>query len=290
MIKYTRLYEFTLPTDNVGGFVVWRYAGNAEDIIDADDNVWEAATISDDGPSQSGEAISDMLTITCSNRLTIPGLFRFSPPSRVVGIRVLEANYDEKPEAANDAGVVDAPPPRSLHVVDFRVIYDGEVEQCGFPKPGTATIQCVTISDTMSQLGLRGGWQRQCPHSIYDPSCQVNKSLHAINGTITAIAGNMVTITGIGSPVSGDFNGGILDYTHPVKGEEALAIEEQTDNVFRIFGSLGDLFVGMQVSVAPGCDQTPTRCINRFANYDNNGGFGMLPLSSPFNGINNPAF
>lgn len=284
MIKYTRLYEFSLAGR------VWRYAGNAEDIVDVENRVWEAATISDDGPSQSGESVSDMLTISCASRLTVPSLFRFAPPGRVVGIRVLEATYADKPVAENEVGIVDEPASRSLSVIEHRVIYDGEVEQCSFPQPGTATIKCVTISDTMSQLGLRGGWQRQCPHSIYDESCKVDKSAHALSGTISAINGNSITITGLGTLVNGHFNGGILDYTHPVKGPEALAIEQQTGNVFLIFGSASDLWLGMSVSVAPGCDQTPTRCINTFDNYDNNGGFGMLPLTSPFNGINNPAF
>lgn len=283
-IKYTRLYEFKL------GDRVWRFAGNAQDIVDADGNVWEAATITDDGPGQSGESVSDMLTITCSSNLSVPSLFKLSPPGKIIDIRVLEANYEDKPEATNETGEVTTPKSQALSVVDHRVIYDGEVEQCGFPIPGTATIQCVTISDTMSRLGLRQGWQRQCPYSIYDESCGVNKATFALSGTISAINGNVVTIDGIGSPTAGDFNGGILDYIHPVKGAEALAIEEQGGNTFRIFGSVNDLWVGMAVSVAPGCNQTPARCINRFNNYVRNGGFSMLPLRSPFNGINNPQF
>ena len=283
-IKYTRLYEFKLGTR------IWRFAGNAEDIVDADDNVWEAATISDDGPGQSGEAVSDTLTITCASSLAIPTLFKFSPPGKVIGVRILEAHYQDKPEATNDTGVVDTPASRSLLIVDHRVIYDGEVEQCSFPQPGTAAIPCVAISDTMSQLGLRQGWQRQCPYSVYDESCGVNKAAFALNGTIASISGNVVTISGVGTPSDGDFDGGILDYTHPIKGAEAVAIEQQTGTSFLIFGGVGDLWVGMAVSIAPGCNQTPARCIGRFNNYVNNGGFAMLPLRSPFNGINNPQF
>lgn len=283
-IKYTRLYEFTLGTR------VWRFAGNAEDIVDADDNVWEAATISDDGPGQSGESVSDMLTITCAADLAIPSLFKFSPPGKIVDIRVIEANYEDKPEATNETGEVTTPKSRRLPVLEHRVIYVGEVEQCSFPQPGSAAIQCVTISDTMSQLGLRQGWQRQCPYAVYDESCGVNKAAHALTGTITAIVGNSITISGIGTPENGEFDGGILDYEHPVKGAEALAIEQQGGNEFRIFGGANDLWVGMTVSVAPGCNQTAARCITKFANYLNNGGFAMLPLRSPFNGINNPQF
>lgn len=283
-IKYTRLYEFKLGTR------VWRFAGNAEDIVDADDNVWEAATISDDGPGQSGESVADMLTITCSANLAVPSLFKFSPPGKIIDIKVIEANYEDKPEAANETGEVTTPKSRTLPVLEHRVIYVGEVEQCSFPQPGTAAIQCITISDTMSQLGLRQGWQRQCPYAVYDESCGVSKTAFALNGTITSINGNVITIDGIGTPADGDFDGGILDYTHPIKGSEALAIEQQTGTTFLIFGGVGDLWVGQAVSVAPGCNQTPTRCIGRFNNYLNNGGFGMLPLRSPFNGINNPQF
>lgn len=283
-IKYTRLYEFELGTR------VWRYAGNAEDIVDADGNVWEAATISDDGPGQSGESVSDMLTVTCAANLVVPSLFKFSPPGRVIDVRILEANYDDKPIAVNETGEINTPPSSALPVLAHRVIYVGEVEQCSFPQPGSAAIQCVTISDTMSRLGLRQGWQRQCPYAVYDESCGVVKATFALSGTISAINGNVITIDGIGSPTGGDFDGGILDYTHPVKGPEALAIEEQGGNTFRIFGSINDLWVGMAVSVAPGCNQTPARCISRFNNYDNNGGFAMLPMRSPFNGINDPQF
>lgn len=275
---YTHLYEFSL--DNK----VWRYAANAEDVIDPDGRVWEAAVISDDGVSTSGEASSDQLTIDCSVDLVPARIWMYSRPSKVMDIMIRRALLPERVAASQDEGVVSVDGPRVIPVTNVRVRYAGEIAQCSFGQPGAARFSCETLSATMQREGLRLTWQRSCPKVIYQ--CGVSKFLWRTVANVVSIQGNVVTLSTIGA---GNYAGGILEYTHPIKGFETLTIESRSGFQVAIFDTAADLYVGQEVAVYPGCDQTPASCA-AFGNTVEYGGIKDLPGVSPFDGVNNPVF
>jgi len=283
-LKYTFLYEFAL------GANVWRYTANAEDVIDIDGNVWEASAVSDDGVSQSGESTSDSMSITVPIDIPPARLFMFAPPAKVMDARILVAEFQDKTPPPVLAGTVDAAPSRLIPVINRRVQYVGEIVQCGFPSPGTAVFVAETISASMRQEGLRGGWQRQCPHALYDPlSCKVDKAAFAYAATIVSIGGFTVVVTGDAGTFPLNLSGGLLEFNHPIKGQQTLMIEAQSSDSLRMFGSISDLWVGMSITLYPGCNQTPESCI-AFGNLPNYGGFPAMPGKSPFDGVDSPTF
>lgn len=284
MLIYTMLYEFTL------GDKVWRYTSNAEDVIDPSNNVWEACAISDDGVSTSGEAATDNLTVNCPDTLVPARLFMYSPPSAVMDFRILTADFNEKLTQGEFSGVDSSEANRVIPVYNTRVRYVGEVVQCGYPAPGQASFTMETLAATMRREGLRLFWMRSCPHAVYDPStCKLDKTPLGVSATITAISGNLLTLTAVNGYPSGHFRGGLLAYNHPIKGIEYLTIETHGGSLVSMFDSVGDLWVDMQVTVYPGCDQTPQRC-QSLGNYPNYGGVPALPGKSPFNGVDSPVF
>lgn len=277
-INYVFLYEFTLNGRT------WRYTSNAENVIDVDNNVWEACPISDDGIKQSGEATADALTITASVDTVPARLFVYAAPSRVMEVSKYRAEFAEKERVLDLTGVVSTPESRVLPVVNKRAMYVGEVTQCSFPTPGSAVMTCETISASMRREGLRLPWQKQCPYAVYDPStCRLDKTLWDFPASVISIDGASVTLSTAGTNPDGFLAGGFIEYEHPVKGTETLQIEAQAGAVIVIFGSTVELWAGMSVTAYPGCNQTPDRC-KYFDNYPNYGGIESLPGKSPFNG------
>lgn len=276
---YTLLYEFTL------GAKVWRYTANAEDVIDPNGNVWEAAAISDDGESASGEAAADTLTITASSDIVPARLFMYSPPGKIMDVRKLEAMLTPRTDEGYSEGLDNTIDPRQIPVTGLQFTYVGEVRQCGFPQPGTAVFTCDTISASMQQEGLSLGWQRQCPYVIYN--CGANKAANALPRQITNLTSNTITVT---PSVSVDMSGGLLEYEDPIKGSESLTIESGgPGSIFTIFGGTAGLYRGQQVTLFRGCAQTPEAC-QSFDNLPNFGGIKNLPGKSPFDGIESPVF
>lgn len=277
-ISYTFLYEFTLADK------VWRYTANSIDVLDLDGHTWEASAIADDGIKQTGETVSDALTLTSDIDIVPARLFMFAPPSKVMEVTIYRAPFNDKPITDGFTGTDTSPPPNTVQVGVKRAMYIGDVSQCSFPEPGKAVFTCQTMSASMRREGLRLPWQRQCPYAIYDTStCKLNKYTWEIVATVVSISGNSIVVDTVGGNPSGHINGGHIEYTHPVKGSETLAVESQTGTTILIFGSAAELWEGMAVKLYPGCNQTPARC-QFFGNYLNYGGVPSLPGKSPFDG------
>jgi hypothetical protein len=259
-----RLYEFMLENS------VWRYNNSTKTIVTTNGYVWLPAAISDDGVRQGGEPVSDVTRITCSEEIGPAQLFKLSAPGGIMLVTI----YAKQQEAD-----------------DYITKYVGEVTQMAVSKPGVIVVSCDTFNATMNRTGLRLIWQRSCPHTVYDVvNCRVNPALHARDVTIIAINGLTVTVDSIaGTPEDGLYGGGFLEFQHPVKGLDALAIEAQAGNQLLMFGSVDGLYLGMKLKAYRGCDQTASACIS-FGNYKNYGGIPHLPGTSPFDGIASALF
>lgn len=277
------LYEFSL------GPLVWRYAGSMDDIVDTNGNRWEAASISHERINQSGEAVADSGRVTASTNLVPSQIWMLSPPSRPMTLRILSVNlekgFDDYP-----GGEVLAPVAHDVDVELPQVQYIGEIVQCMMGEPGRVVFDVETISATMSRAGLRLGWQRQCPHAVYDTNtCKADKAAEQIDAVVEEVNGAQVLVEYAGTFLDDRFAGGLLEFTHPVKGEEVLTVEANDDKLLTIFGTTQDLYPGLAIRLFRGCQQTPESC-QSFNNYDNYGGVPHMPGKSPFNGVDSPIF
>jgi len=80
------------------------------------------------------------------------------------------------------------------------------------------------------------------------------------------------------------FDGGFIEWQHPVRGTEFLVIETQNGNACEMFGDTGGLYYNLAVTAYPGCKRTTDDCGTKFNNLDNFGGVPDLPGKSPFDG------
>lgn len=250
------LYEFAIGTR------VWRYT-SADDTLTIGGLKYTAVSISDDGPRQSGEAVADSLKITASSRIGPAQLWMTGAPSAEISVLI-----KEKHEGSNDVVT----------------IYSGSIENINYPIPGQCAITCETLSSSMRRQGLRLGYQRACPYATYDPlTCKVDKALWAVDVTVLAVNGFTAVISGISDKGDDYFDGGFLEWMHPIRGVEFLSIEEHADGQFLLSGNVGDLFPGVSGKAYPVCRHTPESCLE-FDAYDNYGGFEDLPGKSPYDG------
>jgi uncharacterized phage protein (TIGR02218 family) len=254
------LYRFTM------GGTIWRYTSADEDLT-IDGYVWKAAPIKDDGVRESGDAVGDMTQIEAPSSIGPAQVYMSSPPNFPIMVHRL----------AIHEGV-------TVPVVS----YTGEIMQVDFPQPGLARISCQKLSATMRRNGLRIGYQRTCPYALYDPvTCKVDKSAWGVTAVVSAVDGFMVSADALASYSYGYFAGGFVEWDHPIRGRQYLAVDQHIGTSIEMFGETNDMYVGLVITAYPGCSRTLTGC-NGFNNVPNYGGFPGMPGRSPYDG--NPVF
>lgn len=159
------------------------------------------------------------------------------------------------------------------------------------------TLECESIFTALRQPGLRGRYQRSCRHTLYGRGCNVDKSLHAVPGTIKGGQGPTLIIPQAGLYPNGTFYGGLLETTVGRHSMRMIIAHEGSQIVLsRPIDDLDPALIGYGMSygqhyggaanviIYPGCDRSRTTCYQRFNNIPNFGGFPWIPGRNPFDG------
>lgn len=256
-----RGYRFQL------GATRWHYWSGPQD-LSIGGELWASVPISDDGVKFSGEATTDVLTLTAPDFVGPAKVFLNTPPSDEIEVTVFGFHAGES---------------------EMVIEYIGQITQIDWPTPGTVKISCESLFASMERDGLRYGWQRSCPFALYDPrTCKADKTKYEVHAVILNANAGVITADAFASKPAGYFNGGFLAWKHPVRGNEFRGIEDHSGNTIVMFGTSDGLYYGLSVIAYPGCNRTLDHCINRFNNLPNYGGIPDLPGRSPFDG--NPVF
>jgi uncharacterized phage protein (TIGR02218 family) len=255
----------------------WRYTTAEVNQVVASE-VYTSAAISASNIQQTGESVNDALTLECPSWIAPAQMFMSAPPTSTIYVTVSFKHVGSDQMAVG---------------------YTGEVKQVNFPFPGKARITCESLMSSMAREGLRLAWQRSCPYALYDPvTCKVDKAAFKIDFVVLSISGFTVGVLLDTTQDTDYFNGGFIEWLHPIRGIEYLAIDshvevptpgtDQPNAILTLLGPPGELFEGATGSAYPGCDFTPPTCQDVFTNYPNYGGTPDMPGRSPFDG--NPVF
>lgn len=127
---------------------------------------------------------------------------------------------------------------------------------------------------------------RNCASMLYDPNlCQLVEDDWAYDaGTVTAIAGRVVTISGLAAFAGADatyFNLGVLKKAGEPMG---FIVDVDGDDLTLLTAPPPDLIVTDAVRVTAGCDRLISTCHDRFGNEAHFAGVSVLPLRNPFTG------
>lgn len=222
--------------------------------------LWKAAAIKCPGISSGGE---DGLELTVPADLPVVQLYRGTPPSTPVKVRVYRKHYESADE-------------------ESRTVWIGNITEVKRESYNTARIITASAASSFTRNGLRLGWTRACPHSLYDSNCTISRSAWGVTGlTVTGVNGAEIAVS-IPDGLPGDwFSGGIVIWDHDGL-RERRGLKAQNGNVFGVLGGTAGLTVGMTVSLYPGCDRTMATCEGKFNNRLNYGGVPHMPGISPY--------
>ncbi len=251
-----RLYEFQR------GLIRFRYT-NADRAIEFQTQTFDPVAIRDNGIGQGGEPNEEILVITGPHDLAVARLFRGVPPADEVAIIVRDTHFGE----------TEAP-----------IRFIGGIEGVNWPTESQCEIRCQSLGASMLRPGLRLGWERGCPHSLYDHNCNVNRDLFETTATIQSMDGLTISSGAFDAFANDYFPGGYVEWSIGLGETDRRGIIAQADETLTLLGGTQGLEVGMEVTAYPGCPRTAAICNSRFNNLPNYGGFPHIPGKSPFDG------
>jgi uncharacterized phage protein (TIGR02218 family) len=158
-----------------------------------------------------------------------------------------------------------------------RAIFRGDVVQVIFrqsDRKGTrhAEVTIDPLTAALARTGLIARYSRQCCVDLYDALCGVDRDDFEIQGTITAVAGNVLTSPLFGLKPNHWFRGGDILVRGCRRGITAHTGEEIT-----IGRSLPEDVMGHPFSAWPGCDHLRTTCEVKFDDLENFRGQSNIP-------------
>ncbi len=236
------LYEFRHGTD------YYRYTNADRDIV-YDGETYTAASITDSGVQQDGSSDGSDLTISIDSSLPVPELFRGTPPSETVKLRVRRKCFDDE----------DAP-----------VYWYGRVGAMRRIDEVTSELSGI-LGTLLGRGGLRLCWTRSCPHVLYGPGCKLNKDDYAVPATVTDVAAGSFDAVEIGGEDATWFDGGFVEWQQGGAVERRMIVSTDGDKATLLDSSDG-LEVDLEIVIYPGCDLLISTCDAKFSNRSNNGG------------------
>lgn len=144
-------------------------------------------------------------------------------------------------------------------------------------------VEFRSITHALQQKKGRS-YMKPCDAKIGDSRCGVNLNQAAYKGTgtVSAINGRRLTVTGLSAYTADWFNSGVLTFT---SGANNLAIHEvkrfsrtSTGDVIELwFPTANPVLVPDTFTVTAGCDKSKATCLAKFGNIDNFRGFPYMP-------------
>ncbi len=162
---------------------------------------------------------------------------------------------------------------------DFVTIWKGRVISSAFAG-ATGVLRCESALTSIKRQGLRRKYQCLCPHVLFGAGCGLDAELYAVSGSVAAVAGQVVTVPGLDPFGLSWFAGGFLRF-----GLYCRTITGQAYDNLELDRALGDLVVGSQVVIYPGCNHYVDDCAGKFGNLINYGGWPYVPTRNPFSGL-----
>lgn len=168
-------------------------------------------------------------------------------------------------------------------------IFEGYVAAVSFEEDGqVAKIACTPVTAAQSRPVPRFSYQGLCNHVLFDTACKVSSadSRWRFNGTVSAVTGSVITVTGASGFGANWWVGGFMEING---GDDSRLILSQSGDDLQLLLPFPASLVGATVLVFAGCDHTMTVCDVKFntpedtqSNIINYGGFGFVPTKNPF--------
>lgn len=194
------------------------------------------------------------------------GWFKVNPPTEVIAVTI-RTYHEGDPDA------------------EARVVWVGSLASVSFLSGDQAELSIENVLTSMRRTGLRRNWQKNCPHVLYGPGCNVDKDDFRTDATVDALSGNTITASEFDALDDGHFYGGFVEYDLAGGIVERRYVTAHAGAVLTLNTQPAGLTVGAAVRAFPGCAHNtgPNGCA-RFDNQPNYGGQRFIPIKNPFGG------
>lgn len=146
--------------------------------------------------------------------------------------------------------------------------------------------EVLTPATIAQQRNLLATFSPSCRHDLGDSICQVDLEALRVSGTVTqtvvpttpGLSRKRVVIDSSRSEEAGYFNFGILTWVTGDNAGSSQQVETFEGSTITLWDTAAyRIQSGDQYTIVPGCDKLIDTCKNKFANFDNFGGFPHVP-------------
>lgn len=251
------VYKFAIGTE------VYRYT-SAEDDVTVGADTYVAEAISRGPIAQGHDDRNRILDITLpADNVFAAKYIDIVPGQRATGT-IIRLQRDEVPTFNTQV-----------------VIYKGFVRSVRFPGNGReAVIGILSIEAATSRPIPRFTYQGLCNHVLYDGGCGVNSTNYRMTGTVTAVNGNVITVSGASGEADGYYTAGFVTPTGLT--DFRMVLKHVGDDLTLLLPFPVGL-TGQTIDVFAGCNHMISgHCQTRFNNVIEHGGFAFVPKKNPF--------
>lgn len=250
------LYEFLV------GATPYRYT-SAEDVITIGSADYEPESIARTRIEQSGDQDTRTLNIYVPSGNEFARRYISVVPGEKAIINCYRYQRDESPPFATTV-----------------LLFSGIVQSVRFPNDGhSAEIAVRSIESALNRNLPRFSYLGMCNHFLYDAGCGKNPADFDFIGTVSAVSGSVITVTGA-SGAGFDFAAG---FARPVgENDFRLVLGVSGDNITLLLPFASNV-LGASVQLFAGCDHlVEGDCALVFDNVANFGGYPFVPNRNPF--------
>jgi len=169
---------------------------------------------------------------------------------------------------------------RNDPATEVKVVYKGVVRSVAFTQNAAkSAISLVPVNEALDKLIPERTFQAACNNVLFDSDCKVSAGSYSHTNIVSAILGNVVTVTGLlsakgdGWSTGGYVSYGTLDYR--------LILEQDGDDLVLVLPFHANV-TGQTVTVYAGCDHSIAVCASKFSNDINFGGCPYVPTKNIF--------
>jgi len=238
---------------------------SAEDPITLGTTVHEPIAIARSGVSQGAGDNVNTLTVTVPADNPFASKYVDLVPGQRATLTIVRLQRNESPTFNTQV-----------------VIYKGSVLSVRFPNDGeVAEVAVRSLENAGNRRIPRYTFMAQCNHLLYGPGCDVSTVAFNDVGTVTAVSGSVITVSGgVGSRPANFFRGG---FVKPSAESDFRLIVAHSGANLTLLLPFATSILGASVQAFAGCDHRfRGDCATKFDNIHSYGGFPYVPRKNPF--------
>ncbi|MDF3841110.1 DUF2163 domain-containing protein [Pseudomonas citronellolis] len=255
--KPVYFFRFTRKTRN------WFYTSSDRDEVLLGD-IYTHASITRTAIRQGSERARLNITITLPSTLPVAENWRPYPSIDPIAVTAFVRHVGE---------------------ADALVDWVGRVTASKF-KGATLELTCEPTQTRAKKMGDQRAWQRGCGLALYSQGlgqCNVDRSLHAVAATLTAVDRLNVSALEFGLVPNRRLAGGYIEWAQPDGLIEYRTIRDHNGTAITLDYGAADLVTGLAITAYPGCAHTWSDCAY-FGARDRYGGDIYMPVDNPYSG------